>query len=281
MKSKTIKSFLLFLALTFVMIAAACGQSQTSTTEEAPANEPAEQEPAAKKKLLVGTDAAYPPFENIEAGEIVGFDVDLITAVMEQAGYEFEIQHTGWEPLFQMVTNGSVDVGISAITITEDRQKTYDFSTPYFEASQMILVPEGSDVKNYQDLKDKVIGVQNGTTGDFKAQELLGEKSTDIKKYETTPLAIMAMINGESEAVIADNVVVQEYVANNPDAKVVAIEDPDSFESEYYGLMFKKGNDSLREELSTAVQTVIDNGKYAEIYKQWFGYEPDIEKLKQ
>lgn len=280
MKRKSMKSLFLFMALAFVLIVSACGQSE-KTQQEATANEPAgDQQAPAKKKLLVGTDAAYPPFENIEGGEMVGFDVDLVSAVLTEAGYEFEIQHTGWEPLFQNLQNGSVDLGISAITITDDRKQTYDFSVPYFEASQMILVPEGSSVKTYQDLKDKVIGVQNGTTGDIKAQELLGDKSTDIKKYETTPLAIMAMTKGESEGVIADNAVVKYYVANNPDAKVVAIEDSNSFESEFYGLMFQKGNDQLREDVNTALNTVMDNGTYSEIYKKWFGDEPDIEKLK-
>jgi len=280
MKRKSMKSLLLFMALAFVLIISACGQSKNTQQESATNGTAGEQQEPAKKKLLVGTDAAYPPFENIEGGNIVGFDIDLVSAVLEEAGYEFEVQHTGWEPLFQNLQNGSVDIGISAITITEDRKKTYDFSVPYFEASQMILVPEGSSVKTYQDLKDKVIGVQNGTTGDIKAQELLGEKSTDIKKYETTPLAIMAMTKKESEGVIADNAVVKYYVANNPDAKVVAIEDSNSFESEFYGLMVQKGNDQLREAVNAALNTVMDNGKYAEIYKKWFGDEPDIEKLK-
>lgn len=289
MKKKSIKSLLMFLALAVVMILAACGQTETAPQEEAGSNEPAQeenqgenqQEPSKKEKLIIGTDAAYAPFENIEAGKIVGFDVDFVTAVMEEAGYDFEIQHVGWEPLFQNIQNGSVDLGISAITITDDRKETYDFSVPYFEASQMILVPEGSDVKGYQDLKDKIVGVQNGTTGDFKAQELLGEKSTKIRKYETTPLAIMAMTKGESEGVIADNAVVKYFVANNPEQKVVAIDDSDSFESEYYGLMFNKENDQLREEINAAINTIIDNGTYTEIFKKWFGDEPNIEKLKQ
>lgn len=282
----SIKTILSVLLISMLAILAACGTAET--TQEEPANtpgegapeeQPAEQEDE-KPTLLIGTDAAYPPFENIEKGEIVGFDVDILEAIMAEAGYEYDLQNTGWEALFESVKNGSVNFGISAITITEDRQQTYDFSIPYFEASQMILTPSDSDVESFQDLKDKVVGVQTGTTGDFKVQELLGDKSSDIKKYETTPLAIMGMLAGEVEAVVADNVVIQTYVKNNPGKEVKAIADNSSFDSEYYGLMFQKGNDELREDVNAALKTIIDNGTYSEIYQTWFGEEPNVEGLK-
>jgi glutamine transport system substrate-binding protein len=279
------------LAVAFLLILSACGtggqdgnedntqgNGNTDNTEN---TEDAAEDTEEKKQLVIGTDAAYAPFENLEKGQIVGFDVDFITAVLEEAGYEFEIKNTGWEPLFQSVENGDVDFGISAITITEDRQQTYDFSVPYFEATQMILVPEDSEVAAYADLKGLVVGVQTGTTGDVKVEELLGEKSEDIKKYETTPLAIMALLNGEIDAVVADNAVIGNYVANNADQPVKAVSDNGAFDPEFYGLMFKKGNDELREELNEAIKTVIDNGTYTDIFVEWFAEEPNIENLKE
>ncbi|WP_102347776.1 basic amino acid ABC transporter substrate-binding protein [Bacillus sp. Marseille-P3661] len=286
MKSKTIKSMLLFLLISFVLVLGACGQSETApeeptdteTTEETQGDQ---QEPASKEKVIVGTNAFFAPFEFMETGKVVGFDIDLISAVLDEAGYEYEIQNNGWEALFQNVQNESVDIGASAITITDDRKQSYDFSSPYFEARQMILVPEGSDIKGYSDLNDKLIGVQNGTTGDFAAQEILGEKSTNVKKYEDAPTAIMAMLRGETDAVIADNAVVKYYITSNPDQKVVAIDDAENFESEYYGILIQKGNEQLKTDVNAALKTIMENGKFTEIYKKWMGEEPNLEALKQ
>jgi glutamine transport system substrate-binding protein len=264
MKSKFSIISIVF-ALFFVMSAAGC--SSTASTDE-------------NKVIKVGTDAAYAPFEYLEKGKVVGFDVDFLAAVMKEAGLKYELKNTGWEPLFASLKTGEVDMGISAITINDDRKKTYDFTSPYFESTQMIMVKEGSPVKKADDLKGLEVGVQTGTTGQAAAEQVLGKNSEQISKYENNVLAIMALKNGEVEAVVADNTVVEEYVKNNPNDKLVAITDKESFEPEYYGLMFKKGN-KLRDKIDKAVREVIDNGTYAEIYKKWFKTEPNVESLKK
>ncbi|WP_424399165.1 basic amino acid ABC transporter substrate-binding protein [Melghiribacillus thermohalophilus] len=233
-----------------------------------------------KETLIIGTDAAFAPFEYLDKGEIVGFDVDFIDAVMTEAGYDYEIKNVGWDPLFPSVENGDVDFGLSAISITDDRMETYDFSVPYFESRLLIMVPEGSNIQSAEDLEGKLVGVQNGTTGQTAVEKILGENNENIKKYETTAVAIMAMQNGDVEAVVTDNTVAEEYVSNNPNEKFEVIEDPENFAPEYYGLMFKKGSD-LKAELDEAINAVLDSGKYAEIYEEYFGYEPDVEALKE
>lgn len=233
-----------------------------------------------KETLIIGTDAAFAPFEYLDKGEIVGFDVDFIDAVMTEAGYDYEIKNVGWDPLFPSVENGDVDFGLSAISITDDRMETYDFSVPYFESRLLIMVPKGSNIQGAEDLEGKLVGVQNGTTGQTAVEKILGENNENIKKYETTAVAIMAMQNGDVEAVVTDNTVVEEYVSNNPNEKFEVIEDPENFAPEYYGLMFKKGSD-LKAELDEAINAVLDSGKYAEIYEEYFGYEPDVEALKE
>lgn len=244
----------------------ACGSSQTGSG-------------SGDETLTIGTDAAYAPFESLDGDKIVGFDVDLLEAVMKEAGLEYKMKNTGWEPLFIALQNEEVDAGISAITINDERKKSYDFSSPYFESINMILAKEGTTIKSAKDLEGKTVSVQNGTTGQEALEKMFGANEK-IKKYENNTLAIQALLNGEVEAVVADNAVVQEYAKNNPDKKLVTISDKENFESEFYGIIFPKDADH-QEEINKALKKVIDDGKYAEIYKKWFGEEPNVDALKQ
>ncbi|MDQ0340085.1 polar amino acid transport system substrate-binding protein [Caldalkalibacillus uzonensis] len=267
---------LVFLVLTALL--AACGSGQPADTNEAAGEENSETAVEEKQQLIVGTEAAFAPFEFLDKGEIVGFDIDLLAAVMEEAGFEHEVRNLGWDPLFVAVQNGEVDLAISGITITDDRIESYDFTRPYYESTHMILVPEDSDIKSATDLVGKKVGVQNGTTGQFAVEKILGENHSDILKYESSAVAIMALKNGDVEAVVTDNAVVNEYLKNNPNDNFVGIEDPENFESEFYGLMFPKGSE-LVEIFNEALTTVIESGTYAEIYEKWFGTTPDVETL--
>ena len=261
--------------LAAAVLLAGCGSG-----EETGGNAEGEKAKASgEKKLRVVTDAAYSPMEYQDKGEIVGFDVDFINAVAKEAGYELDIVHVGWDPIFVEIESERADLAVSSITIDEDRKKTYDFSHPYFQSTNKILVPEGSGISSAEDLKGKKVAVQNGTTGQAAMDKLLGKNHADIKKFEDNNLAIMEMENGGASAVVADNVVVEEYAKNNPDKKLAVIED-DTFDKEFYGILFPKGSD-LVEEFNEAVNKVFENGTYNEIYKKWFGIEVDIEVLKQ
>lgn len=272
---KKLSLVMVALLVSISMILSACGTKETSN-EEKNSNSGASEE---KKTLRVVTDAAYAPFESMKGDEIVGFDVDFIKEVAKEAGYEIELVHVGWDPLFVEIKDKRADLAISAITINDDRKQTYDFSVPYFLSTNKILVPEGSDIKSGKDLKGKVVAVQNGTTGHEAVKGILGEKSKDIKMFENNNLAIMELKNKGAAAVVADNTVVEEYAKNNPNDKLVVIEDADSFEQEYYGLMFPKGSE-LKAKFDEAINKVLDNGAYAKIYEDNFGSEPDIENLK-
>jgi glutamine transport system substrate-binding protein len=154
---KKISILSLFFILSLIL--SACGTSQTGGEKEMSGSSGSVDE---KKKLKVATDANYAPFEYMDKGEIVGFDVDFVKAVAEEAGYEVEIVNVGWDPLFVEIKDKISDVGMSAITITKERKQTYDFSVPYFLSTNKILVPKGSDIKSAADLKDKIVAVQNG-----------------------------------------------------------------------------------------------------------------------
>ncbi len=261
------KKFLVFTLFLAMFVMTACGTSSEQTGGEE------------KKKLKVVTDAAYAPFEYLDKGEIVGFSVDFIEAVAAEAGYEIELVNVGWDPLFVEVEDKLADLAISSITINDDRKQTYDFSVPYFLSTNKILVPADSDIASAADLEGKKVAVQNGTTGQEAVEALFGANNSNLKKFENNNLAIMELLAGGADAVVADNTVVEEYAKNNPNENLKVVEDTDSFEAEFYGLMFPKGS-PLVSEFSAAINKVFESGKYAEIYNEWFGSDPDIETLK-
>ncbi|MBO8164309.1 MAG: basic amino acid ABC transporter substrate-binding protein [Brevibacillus sp.] len=282
MKNGLKRSWFVMLAalLSFALLAAGCGSSQTDTGSQQQNASGSEQantggtdsqsgEGAAEKTYVVGTDAIYPPFEKMEADKITGFDIDVIHAVAEAAGMKIEIKHTGWDPLFNGIDNGTVDLGISAITITDDRKKKYDFTEPYFEANQLIMVAEDSPVTKLDDLKGMTIGVQGGTTGAIAVKKAFGDTYEGLREYEDTPSAVDDFFNGRVQAVVADNGVLSLYTKKTTGKKFKLVKD-DSFEKEYYGIMVKKGNTELLEKLNAGLKTIKDNGTLDNIYKQYF-----------
>jgi polar amino acid transport system substrate-binding protein len=254
-KRSTLKLAALVLAGLAVAGLAACGKKEAATS----------------KALVVGTDAAYAPFESQDAqGNIVGFDIDVVAAIAANQGLEVKFVNTPWEGIFNTLAQGDRDLLVSAITITEERKQTMDFSNPYFDANQLIAVAENSTVSKFADLKNLKVGVQTGTTGDEVVQSLLGKDSANIKRFESTPLALKELEAGGVQAVVADNGVVENYVANNANFKFKTVSD-DSFTPEQYGIAVRKGNTELVEKLNNGLAAIKADGTYEKIYAQWFG----------
>ena len=254
------------------LLLAACGKKEEAApAAAAPASAPA---PAPAKVYAVGTDAAYAPFESQnEKGEIVGFDIDVVKAVAAKAGIEVKFVNTPWEGIFNALAQGDRDLLVSAITITDERKQTMDFTTPYFDAQQLIAVKETSKVTKFADLKKLKVGVQTGTTGDEAVTKLLGKTSTAIKRFESTPLALKELESGGVDAVVADNGVVIHYVANNPGGKFKTVSDKE-FVPEQYGIAVKKGNAELLDKLNKGLAAIKADGSYDKIYAQYFGAAP-------
>jgi polar amino acid transport system substrate-binding protein len=250
---------------------AACGKKEAPP---APAPAPVASAPAPAKVYVVGTDAAYAPFESQnEKGEIVGFDIEVVQAVAKKAGIEVKFVNTPWEGIFNALGQGDRDMVVSAVTITAERKGTMDFSEPYFDAQQLIAVPEKSKVGKFADLKKLKVGVQTGTTGDEAVTKLLGKTSTAIKRFESTPLALKELESGGVDAVVADNGVVINYVANNPGGKFKSIADKE-FVPEQYGIAVKKGNADLLAKLNKGLAEIRADGSYDQIYAKYFGAAP-------
>ena len=162
---------------------------------------------------------------------------------------------------------------VSAVTITDERKQTMDFSAPYFDAVQLIAVKADSKIASFADLKTRKVGVQTGTTGDEAVTKLLGKTSTAIKRFESTPLALKELEAGGVDAVVADNGVVVHYVANNTGAKFKTVADK-SFAPEQYGVAIKKGNADLLAKVNQGLAAIKADGTYDKIYAQYFGAPP-------
>lgn len=229
--------------------------------------------------IKVATDAAYAPMESMDKDKIVGFDVDFLAAVMKEAGLKYELTNTGWDTMLESVKSGKeYAMGVSSVSITEDRALTYDYSIPYFESTNMILVREDSNVQTALDLKDKKVAVQNGTTADELMSGIMGASSRNLGKYDTNVLAFMDLEKGGVDAAVADIAIVREYMKNNPDKKFKSIPDTANFGAEYYGILLPKGSD-LKAKLDPAIKKILENGTYATLYQKWFGEAPDTAKL--
>jgi polar amino acid transport system substrate-binding protein len=266
------------IAFASAALLAGCGKAPEPAKPAAtPAPAPTAAAPApapAAKTYVVGTDAAYAPFESqAPGGEIVGFDVDVVKAIAAKAGFEVKFVNTPWEGIFKTLDTGERDMVVSAVTITDERKQTMDFSAPYFNASQLIAVKEDSKVTKFDDLKSIKVGVQNATTGDEVVQKLQGKTSANIKRFESTPLALKELEAGGVAAVVADNGVVQHYIQNNPGAKFKSISDT-SFTPEQYGIALKKGNTELQKKINDALAAIQADGSYDAIYTKYFGAKP-------
>ena len=265
------KRGLQILAIGAIGLLAACGKKEAPPAAPVAASAPA---PAPAKVYVVGTDAAYAPFESQnEKAEIVGFTVDMLTAVAKAGGFEIKFVNTPWEGIFNALAQGDRDMLASSITITDERKQTMDFSQPYFDAAQLIAVKETSKVAKFADLKKLKVGVQTGTTGDEAVTKLLGKTSTNIKRFESTPLALKELEAGGVDAVVADNGVVVHYVANNPGGKFKTVSDTE-FTPEQYGFAVKKGNAELLAKIDAGIAKVKADGSYATIYAKYFGAAP-------
>ena len=264
--------FFRFLACMLAAVAlAGCGKQESA----APTSAATSASPATARVYTVGTDAAYAPFESQdEKGEIVGFDIDIVRAVAARAGIEVKFVNTPWEGIFNALKQGDRDLLVSSITITDERKQSMDFSDPYFDAHQLIAVKADSRVAHFDDLKSLKVGVQTGTTGDEAISKLQGKNSTDIKRFESTPLALKELETGGIDAVVADNGVVVNYVKNNAGNRFKTVNDA-AFVPERYGIAVKKGNAELLAKLNQGLAAIRADGSYDRIYASYLGAAGD------
>jgi len=226
--------------------------------------------PAAQedKVLTMGTNAEFAPFEFInEQNEIVGFDIDLANEIANHMGYELVIENMAFDGLIPALEANRIDVVIAAMTITEERLLEVNFSEPYFNAGQVIVVrDDNTNVTSIDDLKEgKKIAVQLGTTGDFKAQETASLKE-NILAFPQISLAFMELETGRADAVIVDKPVADRYLKVNEGLRIVG----DTLTDEYFGIAVHKDNTQLLNQINEALEAIKESGKYDELISKWF-----------
>jgi peptide/nickel transport system substrate-binding protein len=225
------------------------------------------------KKYLIASDATFPPMELVDDNKnITGFDIDLLNAIAKDQKFEVEVRNTAWDGIFAGLEAGQYDAIISSVTITDDRKKTYDFSDPYFDANQAIVVTaDNTDITGEADLQGKTIGTQIETTGSFAVRKL----GLEPKQYDSPDLAMQDMLNGNINAVVVDYPVAANFALQSPQfqgkLKIVG----ELKTEEQYGLTVQKGDPKgLLPLFNAGLKNVKASGAYDQIYEKWIGKKP-------
>lgn len=223
------------------------------------------------KTYIVGTNAEFAPFESQGAnGQLTGFDIDLMNAMAKAGGFKITFKDQPWDGLFASLNNGDLDMVAAAVTITDERKQSMAFSDPYFEITQVVLVPQDKNLKSAQDLKTmNRIGVATGQTGDLAAQKLLGATSPKIARFDSVPLALKELENGGVDAVVSDSAVIANYVKNNGSKGFHMVTVPD-FPAEHYGFAVRKNDAATLKMLNAALQKVRSSGEYEKLHDAYF-----------
>ncbi|MFC0032307.1 basic amino acid ABC transporter substrate-binding protein [Micromonospora chaiyaphumensis] len=229
-----------------------------------------------KGKLTVCTHLPYAPFQSKDAGgKVVGFDVDVMDLVAKELGVEQAIVDTPFEGIKsgQDLNTGKCDAAAAGMTITEERQKVMNFSDPYFDATQAMLVKTGKPYKSLDDLRGKKVGVQAATTGRDYAKKLADEKGLQLVEFEDLAAEQQALANGQVEAAINDLPVWTEYIKEHQGGFEVTAE----FDTgEQYGFSVKKdGNPELLKKINEVLAKAKQDGTYDTIYEKWIGKKPN------
>ncbi len=207
-------------------------------------------------ELVMGTNAAFPPYEFYdEDGEtIIGIDAEIAKAVADKIGMELTIKDMEFDSLLTAVQSGAVDIVFAGLTVTDERKESVDFSITYATGIQVIIVPEDSDIKTVDDLSGKTIGVQAGTTGDIYCTGDYGQEN--VKQYNNGALAVAALENGQVDCVVIDNEPAKAFVAANSGLKILDTE----YVTEDYAAAISKDNAELTEKVNAAMEELKADG---------------------
>lgn len=254
MKLKKIFACSLAMIMAAAMLAG-CGEKQETATETAENG---------AKKYVIATDTAFPPFEFTNASqEFVGIDVDILAAIAEDQGFEYELNSLGFDAALTAVQSGQADGVIAGMSITEERKNTFDFSEPYYDADVTIAVAPGSDIKSFDDLKGQKVAVKTGTNGADYAKSIADELGLTITEFKDSPTMYQDVITGNTVACFEDYPVMAFNVQQG--AQLVIPDDCTAAGSSYGFAVQKDKNAELLEMFDTGLANIKANGKFQEI----------------
>ena len=246
--------------------AAAAADTTAAAKEESTAAEStaAESKEAAGGKLVMATNAEFPPYEFHDGDKIVGIDAEIAQAIADELGMELEIEDIAFDSIIPEIVSGKADMALAGMTVTEDRKASVDFSDTYATASQMIIVKEDSEIAGPDDLKGVTVGVQLGTTGDIYVSDLEADGTT-VERYNKGFEAVQALSQGKIDAVVIDGEPAKTFVSETEGLKIL----DEAFTVEEYAIAVKKGNTELLDKVNGALETLKDNGTLDEIVAKY------------
>lgn len=248
---------------------AEAADSDTAAADSAKTDDQAVSQALADGVLTVGTNAEFPPFEYVDDnGEADGFDIALIKAIGEKLGVEVVVENMEFASLVASI-GSKIDVAVAGMTVTDERKASVDFSNPYYDAVQYVILPVDSEIATVADLEGKTIGVQLGTTGDFIAEEL----TENVSQYNKAVDAVNDLINGRVDCVIIDKNPALVFEGKF-EGQVVAVDGAQfDFEAEQYAIAIPKGDADLTEKINAALEEVKADGTFDELVKTYMEAE--------
>ncbi|MGG3467625.1 transporter substrate-binding domain-containing protein [Neobacillus pocheonensis] len=256
---KKLGLFSLFLILSIFI--AACGSKETA----------GETEKGSKDKVYkVGVDTTYPPFEFKEGNDYKGIDIELINAIAKNQGFKIELSPMDFGGIIPAMQANQLDVAIAGMSITDERKKVVDFSTPYFDAGLTVVVnKDNSSIKSVDDLKGKKIAVKKGTTGAKYAQDNAAKLGITVVQFNDSPAMFQEVSNGNADALIEDYPVISYAIAQKDlGLKIVG----DRLNGDQYGIAVLKGqNQDLLKKIDKGLAELKKDGTYDKIIKTYLG----------
>lgn len=226
-----------------------------------------------KDKLVMATNAAFPPYEFYEGDTIVGIDAEIAAAIAEKLGMDFAIEDMEFDAIIPAVTSGKASMGMAGMTVTDERKESVDFSDSYATGVQVIIVNEGSSIQTVDDLfaegASHVIGVQTGTTGDlYTTWDIEDEGLGTVERFNKGADAVLALTQGKVDCVVIDNQPAKEFVKANEGLAILDTE----YAVEDYAICFAKDSE-LTEKVNGALQELIADGTVQAIIEKYISVE--------
>jgi glutamine transport system substrate-binding protein len=223
-------------------------------------------------KLVVAVDTAFVPFEFKHGKHYVGFDIDLWAAVAKELNLNYTMKPMDFGGIIPALQTKNIDLALAGITITDERKKAIEFSDGYYTSGLLVMVnADNTTVKSIDDLNGKVVAVKSGTSSvDYAKQHI---NTTHLRQFPNIDNAYMELGTNRADAVLHDTPNILYFIKNTGAGRFKTV--GDSLKAQKYGIAFPKGNDEFRIKVNSTLKTLRDNGTYNEIYKKWFGTEPN------
>ena len=242
--------------------------SETASSEAASETETAELSTVEPGKLIMSTNAAFPPYEmTTDSGEFEGIDIETAQAIADKLGLELQIDDMDFDAALLAVQQGKSDMVMAGVTVTDERQNVMDFTDSYATGIQSIIVKEDSDIASVDDLAGKKIGTQRGTTGYLYCSDDFGDEN--VVAYDDGLTAVQMLNNGQVDCVVIDNAPAKEFIAANPGLKLLDT----AYVEESYAIGIGKGNTELKDAINTALEELKADGTLQAIVDKYITAE--------